>query len=56
MITGFATIEVARESLAKGAFDFIAKPFKIKEIRATIAKAAAEIEHDRQSSVAAAMH
>jgi DNA-binding NtrC family response regulator len=55
MITGFATIEVARESLAKGAFDFIAKPFKIKEIRATIAKAAEEIEHDSQTSVAAAV-
>jgi len=56
MITGFATIEVARESLTKGAFDFIAKPFKIKEIRATIAKAAEEIERDSQSSVAAAVH
>jgi len=56
MITGFATIEVARESLAKGAFDFIAKPFKIKEIRATIAKAAEAIEQDSQSSVAAAVH
>jgi DNA-binding NtrC family response regulator len=55
MITGYATLEVARESLTKGAFDFIAKPFKIKEIRATIAKAAEEIENDRQSSVAAAV-
>jgi DNA-binding NtrC family response regulator len=39
MITGYATIEVARESLAKGAFDFIAKPFKLGEIRGTIQKA-----------------
>lgn len=39
MITGYATLEVARESLTKGAFDFIAKPFKLREIRATIAKA-----------------
>lgn len=39
MITGYATIEVARESLAKGAFDFIAKPFKLSEIRGTIRKA-----------------
>jgi DNA-binding NtrC family response regulator len=39
MITGYATIEVARESLAKGAFDFIAKPFKLGEIRAVIQKA-----------------
>jgi DNA-binding NtrC family response regulator len=27
MITGYATVEVAREAMAKGAFDFIAKPF-----------------------------
>jgi len=40
MITGYATLEIARESLTKGAFDFIAKPFKIKEIRGAIDKAA----------------
>jgi DNA-binding NtrC family response regulator len=40
MITGYATLELARESLTKGAFDFIAKPFKLKEIRRTIQKAA----------------
>jgi len=51
MITGYATIEVARESLARGAFDFIAKPFKIKELRATIKKAVQSIE---QEQVAAA--
>jgi len=39
MITGYATLEVARESLAKGAFDFIAKPFKLKEMRQAIEKA-----------------
>jgi DNA-binding NtrC family response regulator len=39
MITGYATLELARESLAKGAFDFIAKPFKLKEIRKTIKRA-----------------
>ncbi len=39
IITGYATLELARESLAKGAFDFIAKPFKLKEIRKTIQKA-----------------
>lgn len=40
LITGYATLELARESLTKGAFDFIAKPFKSKEIRQTIQKAA----------------
>jgi DNA-binding NtrC family response regulator len=39
LITGYATLEIARESLAKGAFDFIAKPFKLNEIRATIKRA-----------------
>lgn len=39
MITGYATLEVARESLTKGAFDFIAKPFKLNEIRGAIRKA-----------------
>ncbi|MEW5723932.1 MAG: response regulator [Thermodesulfobacteriota bacterium] len=40
LITGYATLEVARGSLTKGAFDFIAKPFKLGEIRKTIKKAA----------------
>jgi DNA-binding NtrC family response regulator len=40
MITGYATLEVAREALAKGAFDFIAKPFRPAELREVIAKAA----------------
>jgi DNA-binding NtrC family response regulator len=40
MITGWATVEVAREAMAKGAFDFIAKPFKPQELRDVIAKAA----------------
>jgi FixJ family two-component response regulator len=40
MITGYATLEMAREALAKGAFDFIAKPFKPSDLREVIAKAA----------------
>jgi len=40
LITGYATVEVAREALVKGAFDFIAKPFKPKDLRAVISKAA----------------
>ena len=43
IITGYATIEVAREALAKGACDFIAKPFKPNELREVIAKAAATL-------------
>jgi DNA-binding NtrC family response regulator len=40
LITGYATVEVAREALVKGAFDFIAKPFKPKDLRMAINKAA----------------
>jgi DNA-binding NtrC family response regulator len=40
IITGYATVEVAREALAKGAFDFIAKPFKPNDLRAIIERAA----------------
>lgn len=43
MITGYATMEVAREALAKGAFDFLAKPFKPSQLREMIARAAAEL-------------
>lgn len=39
LITGYATVEIAREALAKGAFDFIAKPFKPNDLRKTIEKA-----------------
>ena len=40
MITGYATIEMAREALAKGAFDFIAKPFTPGDLRKIVVKAA----------------
>jgi DNA-binding NtrC family response regulator len=39
-ITGYATVENAREALIKGAFDFIAKPFKMSDLRMAITKAA----------------
>ena len=51
MITGYATLELARESLTKGAFDFIAKPFKLAEIRKTIAKAITAVDAETGASV-----
>ena len=47
MITGYATVEVAREALAKGAFDFIAKPFKPNDLRAIIERAALELSTEK---------
>jgi DNA-binding NtrC family response regulator len=44
IITGYATVEVAREALAKGAFDFIAKPFKPGDLRVIIDRAARELK------------
>jgi DNA-binding NtrC family response regulator len=43
IITGYATVEVAREALTKGAFDFIAKPFKPNDLRVVIEKAARQL-------------
>jgi DNA-binding NtrC family response regulator len=45
IITGYATVEVAREALVKGAFDFIAKPFKPNDLRAVIDRAAKALGH-----------
>jgi len=40
MITGYAMMEVAREAMEKGAYDFISKPFTPDDLRQVIAKAA----------------
>jgi DNA-binding NtrC family response regulator len=52
VITGFATVETAREVLKGGAVDFIPKPFKISQLRELVLrlveeKAAREPAADR---------
>lgn len=44
VITGFATMETAKESFQKGVFDFLAKPFKLGEILETVKKAEKKIK------------
>jgi DNA-binding NtrC family response regulator len=39
VITGYGTLESAREALIKGAYDFITKPFRLGDIRAVVKKA-----------------
>jgi len=39
VITGFATMDTAKESFNKGVFDFLAKPFKLGEIAEVIKRA-----------------
>lgn len=43
VITGFASMETAKESFHKGVFDFLAKPFKPEEIYEVIRKAEEKI-------------
>lgn len=39
MITGYASVEAAREAEIKGAFDYLAKPFQPKDLRKILDKA-----------------
>lgn len=43
VITGFATMDTAKESFQKGVFDFLAKPFKLGEILETVKKAETKV-------------
>lgn len=43
MITGYAMMEMARRAMEKGAFDFVAKPFTPDDLRAVVARAAADL-------------
>jgi len=44
VITGFATMDTAKESFQKGVLDFLAKPFKLGEILETVKKAEKKIK------------
>lgn len=48
VITGFATMQTAKDSFQKGVFDFLAKPFKIKEIKEVIQRAEDKIKKKKQ--------
>jgi DNA-binding NtrC family response regulator len=43
IITGFATSDLARECMDKGAYDMIAKPFKPSDLRALVLRAVGEL-------------
>jgi len=48
IITGFATIETARDALKGGAVDFITKPFHIGHLRDLVLKISSEIQQGQQ--------
>jgi DNA-binding NtrC family response regulator len=52
LITGYATVDLARAALTMGAFDFIAKPFKLDDLRAALARAAAHLAGRAPAGVA----
>ncbi len=49
VITGFATMDTAKESFKKGVFDFLAKPFKLGELLEAVKKAEARIKADKNA-------
>jgi DNA-binding NtrC family response regulator len=49
MITGFATLESAVEAMKVGAFHYIAKPFRLDEVRQTVAEALEKVRLRREN-------
>ena len=53
MITGYATLESAVEAMKHGAFYYIAKPFRLDEVRKVVAEALEKIRLKRENRAAA---
>lgn len=49
MITAYASLETAVSAIKSGAYDFLAKPFTPKELKAAVRKAAETLMHARQA-------
>ncbi len=49
MITGYATLESAVEAMKEGAFHYVAKPFRLDEVRQTVAEALEKIRLKREN-------
>ncbi len=50
IITGYATVETARQAMQRGAVDFIAKPFRLGQLRDLVLKIAQEIQEIPEQS------
>ena len=48
IITGYATLETAREAMQSGVYDFMAKPFRLQELKEVIGRAAESIRERKQ--------
>jgi DNA-binding NtrC family response regulator len=49
LISGFGTLETAIDAVREGAFDFISKPFNVKEVIATARRALQNIDEQAQA-------
>ncbi|TAN42358.1 MAG: sigma-54-dependent Fis family transcriptional regulator [Nitrospirae bacterium] len=49
MITGFATLDSAVEAIKKGAFYYVAKPFKLDEVRKVVREALEKVRLKREN-------
>ena len=49
MITGFVTLESAVEAMKRGAFSYVAKPFKLDEVRQVVREAAEKVRLKREN-------
>ena len=49
MITGYATLESAVEAMKEGAFHYVAKPFRLDEVRKTVAEAVEKLRLRREN-------
>lgn len=45
IISGFATVETAKEAFKKGVYDFVVKPFRINQLRDIIKRAVEELQN-----------
>ena len=43
IITGYATMETAKKALQSGGYDFISKPFRLRELRDVVNRAASKL-------------
>lgn len=50
MITGYATIQSAIEAMKRGAYDYIAKPFKLDEVRKVVKEALEKVRLKKENA------
>ena len=50
MITGYATVQTAIQAIKKGAYDYIAKPFKLDEVRKVVREAIEKVRLKKENA------